>query len=64
MSKLSCTCGRVIADQAGSLPFKAHLLSDGDGERFQPYTPAPGSERGILRSARPPADAAEGTSPT
>ncbi|HEX9936833.1 MAG TPA: hypothetical protein VGB15_06910 [Longimicrobium sp.] len=32
-----------------------------DGERFQPYTPAPGAERGILRSVRRPVDAADGT---
>ena len=30
MSKLACTCGHVIVDQAGSLPFKAHLFADAD----------------------------------
>ncbi len=139
MSKLSCTCGHVIVDQAGSLPFKAHLFADqdvdalfdetaeliaevaalpphqrqewlaarlasqypptqpfeevvadvmasavfpltrhlyecercgtvwiqraADDQRFQPYTPVPGNQRGILRSVRHPADAADGTSP-
>ena len=136
MAKLACTCGHVIVDQAGSLPWKAHLYADQDadtlfddtagliaecaamapderrewlaahfgpgypagqpldavvtdlmastilpltrhayecercgtvwiqrardGERFQPYTPAPGGERGIFRSVRHAVDAADG----
>lgn len=138
MSKLACTCGHVIVDQAGLLPFKAHRFADQDSDalfdetagliagvaalpprqrqewlearlasqcpptqpfeevvadvmvsavfpltrhlyecercgtvwiqcapddpRFQPYTPAPGNQRGILRSVRQ-ADAANGTAP-
>ncbi|HEX9936928.1 MAG TPA: hypothetical protein VGB15_07390 [Longimicrobium sp.] len=34
MSKLACTCGHVIRDQAGSLPWKAHLYADQDTDRL------------------------------
>ena len=140
MSKLACTCGHVIYDQAASLPYKAHLFANQDANplvdepagqvaayaaladderrrrwlaerfgpqyptdmpleavavdlmastadrltrdvyecegcgtiwiqrtpldhRFQPYTPAPGNQRGILRSVRQTPDEADGTAP-
>ncbi|HEU4557152.1 MAG TPA: hypothetical protein VFS20_04855 [Longimicrobium sp.] len=65
----------VVADVMASaiFPLTRHLYececcgtvwiqrSRGD-QRFQPYTPAPGNQRGILRSARQ-ADGANGTAP-
>lgn len=32
MSKLGCTCGHVIRDQADQLPYKGHLFKDQDKE--------------------------------
>ncbi|MFC6479129.1 hypothetical protein ACFQDN_25055 [Pseudomonas asuensis] len=34
MSKLACTCGHIIRDQADSLPHKASLIKDQQEEDF------------------------------